>query len=148
MFMRRLLTFIAGILFAIGLSIAGMTIPSKVINFLDVFGHWDPSLMFVMMGAIGVYSLLFHLVKPKMAKPFFADEFKLPTRIRIDVPLIIGAALFGAGWGLGGFCPGPALASVLLLDVRVFVFVGLMIVGMYLGILVQPWIPKPLYRNN
>lgn len=148
MWKRRFLTFIAGVLFAVGLSISGMTMPAKVINFLDITGNWDASLMFVMIGAIGVYSLVFHLIKPKMKKPIYAENFKLPTRIKVDIPLVTGAALFGAGWGLGGFCPGPALSSVLLLDMRVLVFVGLMIVGMYLGFLIQPLIPKSLYRNE
>ena len=93
-------TFLSGLLFAIGLSISGMTMPSKVINFLDIFGHWDISLMFVMIGAISVYSLVFHLIKPKMAKPVCEAQFKLPTQTKIDVPLVTGAITFGAGWDL------------------------------------------------
>lgn len=146
--MRFLLTFLAGLIFAIGLAVSGMTMPSKVINFLDISGNWDPSLMFVMIGAIGVYSIVFHFIKPKMASPLYTEKFRLPTRVEIDLPLVLGAALFGAGWGLGGFCPGPALASTLLLDTRVLVFTLLMIVGMYLGMLIQPLIPKSLYRND
>jgi len=141
-------TFIAGFLFAIGLSFSGMTMPSKVIGFLDITGNWDISLMFVMIGAISVYSALFHFVKPKMDKPLFNDKFMLPTRTKVDIPLVFGASLFGAGWGLGGICPGPAVASIGLLDTRILVFVGMMIVGMYLGMMVQPFIPKSLYRND
>lgn len=146
--MKLLLILIAGILFAVGLSLSGMTMPSKVIGFLDVFGQWDISLMFVMVGAIGVYSVFFHLVKPKMEKPVYAKEFKLPTRVKIDLPMVFGAALFGAGWGLGGFCPGPALASFFLFDVSVLVFVSLMAIGMYVGFFIQPLIPDSFYRNG
>ena len=144
----NLLTFSCGFLFSVGLSVSGMTMPSKVIAFLDIFGHWDPSLMFVMIGAISVYSLFFHLLKPKMKKPIFEKEFKLPTSLKIDLPLVFGAALFGAGWGLGGFCPGPALTSAFLLDVRIIVFILAMIVGIYFGCFIQARIPKSLYRNN
>ncbi len=146
--MRFLLTFLSGIIFAVGLAVSGMTMPSKVINFLDVSGSWDPSLMFVMIGAIGVYSIVFHFIKPKMASPLYTDKFKLPTRVEIDIPLVLGSALFGAGWGIGGFCPGPALASAFLFDTRVLVFIVLMTAGMYLGMVIQPFIPKSLYRNK
>ncbi len=146
--MKHVLVFFAGILFAVGLSLSGMTMPSKVIGFLDIFGKWDISLMFVMIGAIGIYSAIFHLVKPKMKKPVYENEFKLPTRINIDVPLVFGAALFGVGWGLGGFCPGPALASLFLFDVSVLVFISLMAIGMYVGFFIQPLIPESFYRND
>ncbi len=143
-----LYTFFSGFLFALGLTIAGMTMPSKVIGFLDLFGQWDISLMFVMVGAISVYSLIFHFVKPKLSKPLCDEEYKLPTRTKIDLPLVVGAAIFGAGWGLGGFCPGPAITSLSLMNTSVLVFVGTMIIGMYLGMLLQPMIPKSLYRND
>ncbi|MDQ7048194.1 MAG: YeeE/YedE family protein [Enterobacterales bacterium] len=141
-------TFISGFLFALGLAIAGMTMPSKVIAFLDIFGQWDISLIFVMAGAISVYSLIFHFVKPKLKTPLCDSEFKLPTRTKIDLPLVIGAALFGAGWGLGGFCPGPAITSLSLMNPAVLVFVVTMLVGMYIGMYLQPMIPKTLYRND
>jgi len=83
-----------------------------------------------------------------MKKPVFAEEFKLPTRLEIDLPLVFGAAIFGAGWGLGGFCPGPAITSTFLFDPRVLVFILLMAAGMYIGMILQPLIPKKLYRNN
>jgi len=146
--MKHLLTFLSGILFAVGLSLSGMTMPSKVIGFLDVFGQWDISLAFVMIGAISVYSAIFYLIKPKMKKPVFAEEFKLPTRLEIDLPLVFGAAIFGAGWGLGGFCPGPAITSTFLFDARVLIFILLMAAGMYVGMILQPLIPKKLYRND
>jgi len=143
-----IITFFSGVLFAVGLSISGMTMPSKVIGFLDVAGSWDISLMFVMMGAIGIYTVMFHLIRPKMSKPIFAEQYKLPTRTEIDLPLIFGAALFGAGWGLGGFCPGPVVTSAALLDSGVLVFIGTMIAGMYLGMLIQPLLSKSLYKND
>lgn len=143
-----IITFLSGGLFAVGLSISGMTMPSKVIGFLDIAGNWDISLMFVMMGAIGVYTFMFHLVRPKMIKPVFASEYKLPTRTKVDLPLITGAALFGAGWGLGGFCPGPVITSAALLDTGVLVFIGTMLVGMYLGMVIQPLVPQSLYKND
>jgi len=148
LFIRNLVTFFAGVCFAIGLSIAGMTSPTKVIAFLDITGQWDPSLMFVMIGAIGVYSIMFHFIKPKMVKPLYSSEFRLPTRVKIDLPMLAGAAFFGAGWGIGGYCPGPAIASASLFDMRSLVFLATMTIGMYLAFVIQPLIPKFLYRNE
>jgi uncharacterized protein len=122
------IAFIVGLLFAIGLGISGMTQPSKVIGFLDIAGSWDPSLAFVMVGAIGVHAISY-LIKAKKQKPILADVFKLPTNTSIDKPLIIGAVLFGAGWGLGGFCPGPAIVSLVSLSSEVLLFCGGMVSG-------------------
>lgn len=109
--MIRLLThFVAGLLFAIGLVTAGMTQPQKILGFLDVFGQWDPSLAFVMLGAIGVHSLAYRLTM-RRKKPLLADRFHVPKRRDIDLSLVAGAALFGIGWGLAGYCPGPALVA-------------------------------------
>jgi len=102
----------------------------------------------VMAGAIGVYSIMFHFIKPKMDKPLYSTEFRLPTRVKVDFPMLTGAALFGAGWGIGGFCPGPAIASASLLDMRALVFLATMTIGMYLAFVIQPLIPKFLYRNE
>jgi uncharacterized membrane protein YedE/YeeE len=101
----------AGAVFAVGLAVSGMTLPSKVIGFLDVFGDWDPSLAFVMGGALLVYGIGFRLIMGR-PKPVFEASFHLPTRRDVDGRLLGGAALFGIGWGLGGFCPGPALTSI------------------------------------
>ncbi len=148
-FFRSLVTFFAGVCFAVGLTLAGMTMPSKVIAFLDVTGgQWDPSLMFVMIGAIGVYSIMFHFIKPNMDKPLYSTKFRLPTRLKVDLPMVTGAAMFGAGWGIGGFCPGPAIATASLLDMRTLVFVACMTVGMYLAFVIQPLIPNIMYRNE
>ena len=130
--MKALLTsFLSGTVFAIGLGISGMTRPIKVIGFLDFFGNWDASLAFVMIGAIAVYFVAYRWSR-KMASPLLAAEFSLPTRNDLDARLIIGAAIFGAGWGLGGFCPGPAITSLAAGAAPVAVFVAAMAAGIYL----------------
>lgn len=128
--MRALITsFIAGVLFAVGLGISGMTRPDKVIGFLDITGSWDPSLAFVMLGAIAVHFVAYRL-RPRMASPLFAERFALPSRNDIDGRLIGGAVLFGLGWGIGGFCPGPALVSLTGGLSAAFPFIGAMVIGM------------------
>lgn len=110
--MRRLVPFFAGLTFAAGLCLSGMTRTAKVIGFLDVTGRWDPSLAFVMVGAIAVSVVAFRLAARRRA-PLWAARFELPdTRRPIDAPLILGASLFGVGWGLAGICPGPALVGL------------------------------------
>lgn len=101
----------AGLLFGAGLAVAGMTNPHKVLNFLDVTRYWDPSLALVMGSAIPVSAVAFWLAK-RRRRPLFEPGFVLPTNRRIERPLWIGSALFGIGWGLGGYCPGPAIASL------------------------------------
>lgn len=123
--------FIAGVLFAIGLAVAGMTQPQKIIGFLDVFGQWDPSLLFVMFGAVVFNFFMFRLVLQR-PNPLFASRFYVPDRRDIDVRLLMGSAIFGIGWGLGGFCPGPGLASLVTGTQSVFMFVGAMLVGVVL----------------
>ena len=124
-----LVTFASGFLFAVGLGLAGMTKPTKVIGFLDVTGAWDPSLAFVMIGAIGVF--LFAAERARRGKtPVLEKAYALPEQTSIDGRLIFGAVLFGLGWGASGFCPGPALASVVTFSPKVLVFVGAMLSGM------------------
>lgn len=123
--------FASGFIFAIGLVVSGMTDANKVIGFLNLAGKWDPSLGFVMVGAIGMHLALFRWIL-KRDSPVFAEKFGIPTRKDIDLRLVLGAAIFGAGWGLGGFCPGPALTSVATLATDALVFVGTMLVGMML----------------
>ena len=101
----------AGLLFALGLGVSGMTQPAKVVGFLDFFGAWDPSLAFVMLGAVAVYFATHRALVLKLKKPLGAARFAIPTQSRIDARLLGGSALFGVGWGLSGFCPGPALVS-------------------------------------
>jgi uncharacterized membrane protein YedE/YeeE len=115
------LALVCGAVFAAGLAISGMTQPSKVTGFLDLTGAWDPSLAFVMVGAIGVHAVFVRIAK-KRARPFLADEFSWPTRTRVEPRLVAGAALFGVGWGLSGFCPGPALVSLASLAPLTLVF--------------------------
>ena len=123
-------TFIAGLLFGGGLTISQMVNPQKVISFLDVAGDWDPSLAFVMGGALIVTLIGYRLVL-KRNGPLFDDKFRLPTRNDIDAPLIVGAALFGMGWGLAGLCPGPALASASFAGVNAYIFVGTMVLTIF-----------------
>jgi uncharacterized protein len=101
----------AGALFGVGLVVSGMTLPSKVRGFLDFSGEWDPTLAFVMGGAIAVHALAYRWVKHRAA-PQLAPSFQIPTRRDIDAKLVFGAAIFGLGWGLGGYCPGPAISSL------------------------------------
>lgn len=119
---------IAGAIFALGLVISGMTEPARVTAFLDVTGHWDPTLAFVMASAILVHAPLGRLVRGRRA-PVFDAQLHLPTVTRIEPRLVIGAALFGIGWGLSGYCPGPALVSLGTAAAPVLVFVGAMIGG-------------------
>jgi len=127
---KLVLFFVAGGLFGTGLAVSGMTDPARVIGFLDVFGAWDPALLFVMAGAVGVYGLgmlILCRVKNRNLK------LPSPTSSPIDRPLVIGAAIFGIGWGLGGFCPGPALANLGALRIEALLFVATMAIGMVLA---------------
>jgi uncharacterized membrane protein YedE/YeeE len=126
-----LTSFVAGVVFALGLGISGMTRPVKVIGFLDFFGAWDASLAFVMLGAIAVYFAAYRWCRT-MPAPLLASEFALPKRNNLDAKLIVGSVLFGAGWGLGGFCPGPALTALASGALPVLIFVAAMTAGMYL----------------
>jgi uncharacterized protein len=130
--MRDVLSLIAGLLFGLGLVVSGMSNPAKVLNFLDIAGRWDPSLIFVMIGAIAVSFVGFRLVR-KMSRPLTGGTFNWPTATDIDAPLVIGAVAFGVGWGLAGFCPGPALTAVSTFAPGVLVFIGTMIVGLLAG---------------
>jgi len=127
--MKNFLTLISGLLFGFGLLLSGMADPAKVQNFLDLFGTWDPSLAFVMGGAIAVTMPGFWLVI-RRNKPFFNDVFHLPSRTDLDPRLITGAAIFGVGWGLGGFCPGPAMTALPLAAEGTLIFVATMLTGM------------------
>jgi hypothetical protein len=130
--MRRLIVpAIAGIVFAIGLLISGMTVPANVTAFLDVGGAWDPTLAFVMGSAIAVFAPFAWLARRREA-PFFAEKFVWPTLKVIDVRLVGGAAIFGVGWGISGYCPGPALVSAAS-SLTVFGFVAAMVVGSQLA---------------
>ena len=127
--MRSLILFAAGLIFGMGLYLSGMTQPSKVQGFLDIFGHWDPSLAFVMAGAIAVGFLAFSVVK-RRSRTFLGDELRLPPIGKVDKPLVVGSFIFGVGWGLSGVCPGPAIFNVGLFDLTAVIFVVSMAAGM------------------
>ncbi len=127
--MKPIITsFVSGIIFALGLSISGMTNPEKVKGFLDVFGHWDISLAFVMVGAIGLNFFSFKKVTSK--KPLFSDTHFLPTKNDVDTRLILGASIFGIGWGILGICPGPGIVNLVTLNSNAILFVISMTIGM------------------
>lgn len=121
--------FLSGMIFALGLGVAGMTQTQKILNFLDFFGNWDYSLAFVMIGAIIVHFIVFKWVTKKDS-PIFSNTFHMPTKKDIDKPLIYGAILFGIGWGVVGYCPGPALTSVVSGNPKTIVFVISMLISM------------------
>ena len=127
--MKNLVTLLSGLLFGFGLLLSGMANPAKVQNFLDLFGTWDPSLAFVMGGAIAVTMPGFWLVT-RRSTPLFNTVFHLPTRTDFDMRLIAGSAIFGIGWGLGGFCPGPAVTALPLAAEGTLTFVATMLTGM------------------
>lgn len=126
---RGLLTFFSGALFGIGLSVSQMVNPKKVLAFLDVAGNWDPSLAFVMIGALGVTLISFRFIL-KRPTPLWDARFRLPQRTAIDTPLIGGSILFGIGWGISGYCPGPAIASLGFGWVEPVVMVASIVAGM------------------
>lgn len=126
--MKMIYGLISGVLFGVGLAVSGMINPAKVLNFLDLFGTWDPSLAFVMAGAIGVTLPGYWLVGKRLT-PVADTQFHLPQKSEIDRPLMAGAALFGIGWGIAGLCPGPALSALPIDPVNAGIFVGAMVVG-------------------
>ncbi len=132
----NLVSLLAGTIFGLGLVVSGMTRPDKVLGFLTVDSLWDPSLAFVMVGAIAVHFLAYRLV-PRLRAPLMADHWALPTRKDVDGRLLGGAVLFGAGWGLGGYCPGPAITAAVSGATPTLIFVGAMLGGMGLHHLVE-----------
>jgi len=135
--MRSIANLLAGLIFGLGLLISGMANPAKVQNFLDLAGTFDPSLIFVMAGAVMVTFASYRLVL-RRPRPVLAERFYLPTAKDIDARLIGGAALFGIGWGLSGFCPGPAIVSLPLLATGTLVFVPAMLAGIAVARLLMP----------
>jgi uncharacterized membrane protein YedE/YeeE len=137
-----LTAFVSGLVFGVGLVVGGMTDPRKVIAFLDIGGAWDPSLAFVMAGAVAVHVIAYRWVRGNAA-PLFADEFAIPKLRHIDLALVGGSALFGVGWGLGGYCPGPSIVSLGAGRRDALVFVVAMFVGMFLVSRYQSWKGAP-----
>lgn len=130
--MRITISFIAGLIFGLGLVIGGMANPAKVQNFLDLFGTFDPSLAFVMAGAV-VVTFLGYRFAFRQPSPLCEERFHLPTATKFDPRLVIGPTLFGVGWGLSGFCPGPAITSLSLMAPGTLVFVAAMLAGIGLA---------------
>lgn len=126
--MTQMVALLIGAVFGGGLYLAGMTNPSKIVNFLDVAGTWDPSLIFVMGGGIPVAAIGFFILK-KREKPLIFEEIQVPTHGVIDRPLVIGSVLFGVGWGVSGLCPGPAFASVLLEPAIIIPYLMALVLG-------------------
>jgi uncharacterized membrane protein YedE/YeeE len=127
---NSLAAWIVGFLFALGLGLSGMTQPQKVLGFLDVFGQWDPSLIFVMAGSIAVHFVTFRLIK-KRTSPLFSTGWHVPEKTRITPSLVAGSLIFGFGWALGGYCPGPAVTSLGSFETRPLVFVVSLLAGMF-----------------
>ena len=135
--MKNIVALIAGLLFSLGLVVSGMTQPVKVIGFLDITGKWDPSLAFVMGGALMVTLIAFAITPRSGKRPWFFDKFELPDRKDIDVKLVGGAALFGIGWGLAGYCPGPAFAALYAGGLDIVIFMAALLGGMYAATLMR-----------
>ncbi|WP_241202228.1 MULTISPECIES: YeeE/YedE family protein [unclassified Caballeronia] len=122
-------SFLAGLLFGLGLIISGMANPAKILGFLDLAGNWDPSLAFVMIGAVAFASVGFFASR-RTGKPLLEETKHLPTKKKIDAQLIVGSAIFGVGWGLAGFCPGPVVVAVGAGKLGAVVFLAAMVAGM------------------
>ena len=130
--MGKLLSVLAaGLLFGLGLAISGMTHASKVLGFLDITGDWDPSLLLVLGGAVGVSVVAFRFILRRKA-PVLEPAFRLPSLKDIDGPLVVGAAIFGIGWGISGYCPGPAIASLAAPNWETWIFIPAVLLGAYL----------------
>ncbi len=131
--MRRqsLAALVVGFIFALGLGLSGMTRPEKVFAFLNLFGAWNPSLIFVMAGAIFVHAITYRLIR-RRPTPLLTKDWHIPKATRLNIPLIVGAFIFGVGWGLGGYCPGPAVTSLASLSLRPVLYVASMVIGMIL----------------
>jgi len=135
---RCVIAFLSGLVFGIGLIVSQMSNPAKVIGFLDITGSWDPSLALVMAGALAVFGTVYWSIRGAGA-PLMAERFVAPTETRIDRPLLAGSLMFGVGWGLSGFCPGPAIVSTTFGNPLVWLFVAGMIAGMLLYRFLPGW---------
>jgi uncharacterized protein len=140
--MKNFIALVSGLIFGVGLAVSGMTDTQKVQGFLDLFGAWDYSLGLVMASALAIAFPASRLIRGKA--PFCAAEFSLPTSTNIDAPLLLGGALFGVGWGLYGYCPGPAIAAIAYGKAEAVVFVAMMLIGMYLA---EPLMAKKVVKG-
>lgn len=143
----RISALLSGLLFGIGMALSGMTNPENVIGFLDVTGAWNPSLIFVVGGALLVFAPAYHfLIKPQ-AKALSGDVLSLPTKVQLDSKLISGAVLFGVGWGLAGICPGPAITSLAFGNLDIAIFIASMVFGSLLAKHVAAPSPQMVSQN-
>jgi hypothetical protein len=138
---KFLIGLVSGVVFGLGLVVSQMTEPARILGFLDVFGKWDPSLMFVMAGAIGVHAPFVFWLR-RHGKPLLASRLSIPVEARVDAKLVIGSALFGLGWGLGGYCPGPAVVAATRNGSAAILALS-MVVGMWL----HDWLAERWSRN-
>lgn len=145
--LRNIAALASGIIFGVGLGVSQMTNPDKVLDFFDLFGVWDPSLAFVMGGAVAVTTVAFRYVL-KRPNPLLAARFNLPTKSDIDARLIAGSAIYGVGWGLVGFCVGPSIAALAYGDNRVVIFVVALIAGAWIANIVTRAKPTPLLADG
>jgi len=143
--MRGMIAFGCGLVFALGLGLGGMTQPAKIIGFLDVAGHWDPSLVFVLVGAVGTAMLAYRWIR-RQRHPVLDVRFQIPPTRGIDTRLVLGSTLFGVGWGISGFCPGPALVSLVSGHPVAIGFVGAMLAGVALFDLTPLGSPAGLFH--
>jgi uncharacterized membrane protein YedE/YeeE len=141
--MKNFIALVSGLIFGVGLAVSGMTDTQKVQGFLDLFGAWDYSLGLVMASALAIAFPASRLIRGKA--PFCAAEFSLPTSTNIDAPLLLGGALFGVGWGLYGYCPGPAVAAIAYGKAEAVVFVAMMLIGMFLA---EPLVAKKVIKGG
>lgn len=141
--MKNFIALVSGLIFGVGLAVSGMTDTQKVQGFLDLFGAWDYSLGLVMASALAIAFPASRLIHGKA--PFCAAEFSLPTSTNIDAPLLLGGALFGVGWGLYGYCPGPAIAAIAYGKAEAVVFVAMMLIGMFLA---EPLVAKKVIKGG
>lgn len=140
--MKSIISLLTGILFGAGLCISGMVNPAKVIGFLDITGQWDPSLALVMAGGLTVM-IVANLISRRMYRPLYAEYWRLPTRDKIDRSLLLGSAVFGIGWGVGGFCPGPALTSIAFSNNTLLLGVGAYLLGTVVALTLKQLLSKP-----
>jgi uncharacterized membrane protein YedE/YeeE len=141
--MKNFIALVSGLIFGVGLAVSGMTDTQKVQGFLDLFGAWDYSLGLVMASALAIAFPASRLIRGKA--PFCAAEFSLPTSTNIDAPLLLGGALFGVGWGLYGYCPGPAISAIAYGKAEAVVFVAMMLIGMFLA---EPLVAKKVIKGG
>ncbi|MGF1762714.1 DUF6691 family protein [Aliivibrio kagoshimensis] len=131
--MNRFIALVSGLLFGFGMMISGMVDPMNVLNFLDLAGNWDPSLLFVMGGAVMVFMPFYFLVIKKLEQPLCHSEFHLAKKSKIDLRLVTGSLFFGVGWGIAGFCPGPVVTSLSSGNSHIYLFISTMLIGIWLG---------------